>query len=96
MTVKTTDYGVCKIYVNRYPSNGNLALSLKDECGLPITNITSNIVPLDENLFCLNINNMTDTLLADLLETGWFEATGEHFQSGFCEFPVYKVKEGVL
>ena len=94
MEIKTTDYGICSIKKNKYPSNGNLFLGLVDETGQPVANITTNVIPLAENEFLANVNNIGPTLWSDILASGLFEETGEKVPSGFCEYPVCKlVKE---
>jgi hypothetical protein len=94
MEIKTTNYGICSVKKNKYPNNGNLALSLIDETGCPVTNITTNIFPMAENEFCANIYNIGVTLWNDIVASGLFEQTGEKVPSGYCEYPVCKlVKE---
>ena len=94
MEIKTTDYGICSIKKNNYPNNGNLFLGLVDETGQPVANITTNVIPLAENEFLANVNNIGPTLWSDILASGLFEETGEKVPSGYCEYPVCKlVKE---
>jgi len=94
MEIKTTNYGVCKVKKHKYQTNGNLALSLIDETGQPVVYITTNVIPLAENEFLGNVNNMGSTLWNDIVASGLFEETGEKVPSGFCEYPVCKlVKE---
>jgi hypothetical protein len=94
MEIKTTNYGVCKVKKDKYQTNGNLALILVDEVGCPVTNISTNILPMGENEFCANYYNIGATLWNDIVSSGLFEQTGEKVPSGYCEYPVCKlVKE---
>jgi hypothetical protein len=76
---------------HKYPNNGNLALSLVDETGQPVVNITTNVFPMGENEFCANYFNMGATLWNDIASSGLFEQTGESVPSGYCEYPVCKL-----
>ena len=94
MEIKTTNYGVCSVKKNKYPSNGNVFLGLVDETGQSVANITTNVIPLAENEFLANVNNIGPTLWSEIVASGLFEETGEKVPSGFCEYPVCKlVKE---
>jgi hypothetical protein len=88
MEIKTTNYGVCKVKKHKYPNNGNLALSLVDETGQPVVNITTNVFPMNENEFCANYYNMGATLWQDVVASGLFKQTGETVPSGYCDYPV--------
>ena len=94
MEIKTTNYGVCVIERGNYPSNGNMWLKIVDKTGQSVATITTNVIPLAENEFLGNVNNMGATLWNDILASGLFEQTGEKVPSGYCEYPVCKlVKE---
>jgi hypothetical protein len=94
MEIKTTNYGVCSVKKNKYPSNGNLFLGLVDETGQSVANITTNVIPLAENEFLANVNNIGPTLWSEIVASGLFEETGEKVPSGYCVYPVCKlVKE---
>ena len=94
MEIKTTDYGICSIKKNKYPSNGNLFLGLVDETGQSVANITTNVIPLAENEFLANVNNIGPTLWSEIVASGLFEETGEKVPSGYCVYPLCKlVKE---
>jgi len=96
MDIQTTNYGVCIVKTGRHTNNGNLYVSLVHECGEPITNISTNIIPLvAEDEFCANVNNITPSLWQDILASGFFQATGDTVQSGFCEYPIYKLVKQV-
>lgn len=91
MKIQTTNYGLCTLQKRKYQNNGNLALSLVDESGCPVTSITTNILPMEDNTFCANIHNMGNTMWNDIVGSGLFESTGEWIPSGFADYPVYKV-----
>lgn len=91
MKIKTTNYGECTLKKQKYQNNGNLALSLIGEDGCPVTAITTNIFPMEENTFCANIHNMGLTLWNDIVGSGLFESTGEWVPSGYADYPIYKV-----
>ena len=88
MEIKTTNYGVCKVQKHKYQNNGNLAMSLVDETGQPVVNITTNVFPMGENEFCANYYNMGATLWQDIVASGLFKQTGETVPSGHCDYPV--------
>jgi hypothetical protein len=73
---------------HKYQNNGNLALSLVDETGQPVVNITTNVFPMGENEFCANYYNMGATLWQDIVASGLFKQTGETVPSGYCDYPV--------
>ena len=92
MDIQTTRYGLCILEKGMYCNNGNLSLSLVHECGEPICYISSNIIPLvSSNEFCANIFNISEILWNDIMASGIFEPTGETVQSGYCEYPIYKL-----
>ena len=91
MKIQTTNYGLCSVKKHKYQTNGNLALSLIDEDGCPVTYITTNIFPMAENEFCANYYNIGATLWNDIATSGLFEQTGEKVPSGYCEYPVCKL-----
>ena len=94
MEIKTTNYGVCTVERGNYPSNGNMWLRLVDETGQPVQMITTNVIPLAQNEFLGNVNNMGATLWNDVVTSGLFEVTTELVPSGYCEYPLCKlVKE---
>lgn len=89
MKVNLKEYGLCDVVKNEYP-NGNLALSLKDEYGSPIASVSTNIIPLFDNEFVLDVNNLS-LILDEVLASGLFQDTGGRVQSGFVEYPIYKL-----
>jgi len=91
MKIQTTNYGLCSVKKHKYQTNGNLALSLIDEDGCPVTYISTNVFPMGENEFCANYYNMGATLWNDIANSGLFEQTGEKVPSGYCEYPVCKL-----
>ena len=93
MEIKTTNHGICSVKKNKYPSNGNLFLGLVDETGQSVANITTNVIPLAENEFLANVNNIGPTLWSEIVASGLFEETGEKVPSGYCVYPVCKLVE---
>lgn len=91
MKIQTTEYGLCTVKKQTYQNNNNLALSLVDADGIPVTNISTNIMPLSEGLFCANIHNMGITLWSDIEKSNLFEYTGDAVDSGFCNYPIFKL-----
>lgn len=89
MKVNLKDYGLCDVVKNEYP-NGNLALSLKDEYGSPIANISTNIIPLFDNQFALDVNNLS-LIVDEVIASGFFKDTGDVVHSGFVEYPIYEL-----
>jgi len=87
MQISLKEYGLCDVVKNEYP-NGNLALSLVDAYGSPIARITTNILPLFDNQFALDVNNLS-LILNEVLASGLFKDTGDRIQSGFVEYPIY-------
>ncbi len=89
MKVNLKEYGLCDVVKNEYP-NGNLALSLKDAYGSPIASVSTNIIPLFDNEFVLDVNNLS-LILDEVLASGLFQDTGDKVQSGFVEYPIYRL-----
>ncbi len=90
MEIKLKDYGVCKVVRNEY-QNGNVKLSLVGEDGIPVANISTNIIPLFDNQFALDTNNLRG-IVDEILTSGLFNNTGDVVESGFCEYPIYELK----
>ena len=91
MKINTTEYGVCDVKVAKYQNNDNLFLSLVDAEGMPVTNISTNIMPLLDGHFAMNIHNMGKTLWEDIEKSNLFEYTGDAVDSGFCNYPIFKL-----
>jgi hypothetical protein len=92
MDIKTTRYGLCIVQLGTHMNNGNLHVKLEHECGEPIVYISTNIIPLaGKDEFCANIFNIGKDLWNDIMASGFFEPTGGTVQSGFCEYPIYKL-----
>jgi hypothetical protein len=77
--------------INHYPNNGNLYLGLTDETGQPVANITTNVIPLAENEFLGNVNNLSPELWNDIVKSGLFEVTDKLVKSGYCKYPICKL-----
>ena len=92
MDIQTTRYGLCIVQLGTHMNNGNLYVKLEHECGEPIVYISTNIIPLaGKDEFCANIFNIGKDLWNDIMASGFFEPTGGTVQSGFCEYPIYKL-----
>ena len=92
MDIKTTRYGLCIVQLGTHTNNGNLHVKLEHECGEPIAYISTNIIPLaGKDEFCANIFNIGQDLWNEIMASGFFKPTGGTVQSGFCEYPIYKL-----
>ena len=92
MDIQTTRYGLCIVQLGTHMNNGNLYVKLEHECGEPIVYISTNIIPLaGKDEFCANIFNIGKDLWNDIMASGLFEPTGGTVQSGFCNYPIYKL-----
>lgn len=89
-----TKYGWATAKFGRY-SNGHLGIQLFQE-GLPLAKISVNLpdVEIDSREFHFNSND-SGSLQEDVLRCGHFEDTGKTHKSGWCEYPVYRVKDHV-
>ena len=82
--------------VNRYQSNGNLAVWLycRDLADL---DVTININPLPQFMAAFNVNfPHSEDILKAIIECGFAEPTGESVQSGFVTYPIYRFNRDVL
>ena len=90
-----TKYAWTTARFGRY-SNGHLGIQLFLDGGEPLANISTNL--LDTNLepreFHFDSNN-NSSLVEDILRSGLFDDTGKKDKSGWCEYPVFKVKEHI-
>ena len=90
-----TDYNICLIE-KHYASNGNLALEAYTDEGEPFAMISTNIegalTPAEgKDHICLDDNNLPIKSFDNLMNAGVLIPTGRHAQSGFCNYPIYKV-----
>ena len=90
-----TDY---KIWLKEehYASNGNLALQAYTAEGEPFAMISTNVegalTPTEgKDHICLDDNNLPLKSFDNLMNAGVLIPTGRHAQSGFCNYPIYKV-----
>lgn len=88
-----TEFGEYNIFLDiaRYSYNNNIAIQLFDEeDGCPFATITTNIIGLPNDCIAIDTNNCpwAEDFLDDLGVL--IEPLGE-IQSGFCEYPVYKI-----
>lgn len=90
-----TPYGWSQARFGRY-ANGHLGIQLFLDRGEPLAKISTNLI--DSNLepreFHFDENNNA-SLKESILKCGHFEDTGKSDQSGWCSYPVYKVKDHI-
>lgn len=89
-----TQYGWATAKFGRY-ANGHLGIQLYQE-GSPLSKISTNIpdTKLEPREFHFNSND-AGSLIDDVLKSGHFEDTGRKDKSGWCDYPVFKVKDHV-
>lgn len=90
-----TDYNI-RLIEKHYASNGNLALEAYTDEGEPFAMISTNIegalTPAEgKDHICLDDNNLPIKSFDNLMNAGVLIPTGRHVQSGFCNYPIYKV-----
>ena len=90
-----TSYGWTKARFGRYP-NGHLGIQLFLDRGEPLAKISTNLpdTNLESREFHFDENN-NPSLKESILSCGHFEDTGKSVQSGWCTYPVFKVKEHI-
>lgn len=79
-----------KIKVNKYSSNGNLALDLITDNNEPFAVITKNLIKFESKTrACIDINNYP--WARDFIEENELGVCiAQYIKSGFCEYPVYE------
>ena len=89
-----TEFGWATAKFGRY-SNGHLGIQLF-ESGMPLARISTNLpdTKIEPREFHFDNNNL-HSLKDDILNSGHFEDTGKVDKSGWCEYPVFKVKDHV-
>ena len=89
-----TKFGWLDARVGRY-SNGHLGIQLLQD-GFPYASLSSNLVDteLESREFHFDENKLSD-LYGDLMDCGHFEDTGRADKSGYCTYPVLKLKEHI-
>lgn len=90
-----TDYKIW-FKVEHYASNGNLALQAYTAEGEPFAMISTNVEGAltkeeGKDHICFDSNNLPAKLFDVLVKAGVLTHTGRWAQSGFCQYPVYKV-----
>ena len=72
--------------------NGNVALMAEDaETGEPYANATVNVKKLPKNMAALDTNNWPDVVEVLMKERIITSEKLGSLESGFCEYPVYKL-----
>jgi hypothetical protein len=89
-----TKFGWLDARVGRY-ANGHLGIQLLQD-GFPYASLSSNLVDteLESREFHFDINKLSD-LYGDLMDCGHFEDTGREDESGYCTYPVLKLKDHI-
>jgi len=89
-----TKFGWLDARVGRY-ANGHLGIQLLQD-GFPYASLSSNLVDteLESREFHFDENKLSD-LYGDLMDCGHFEDTGREDNSGYCTYPVLKLKEHI-
>ena len=89
-----TKFGWLDARVGRY-ANGHLGIQLLQD-GFPYASLSSNLVDieLEPREFHFDENKLSD-LYGDLMDCGHFEDTGREDISGYCTYPVLKLKEHI-
>ena len=89
-----TKFGWLDARVGRY-TNGHLGIQLLQD-GFPYASLSSNLVDteLEPREFHFDLNKLSD-LYGDLMDCGHFEDTGREDNSGYCFYPVLKLKEHI-
>jgi len=99
-TIKTT-MGELTLHKVNYQVNGSLAITITESDGLPFATLTVNFPEVQDQLNALGekdncvyvvVKNYDENEWAnEFLDLGLFEATGNHIESGFCRYPIWKV-----
>jgi hypothetical protein len=89
-----TKFGWLDARVGRY-ANGHLGIQLLQD-GFPYASLSSNLVDteLESREFHFDENKLSD-LYGDLMDCGHFEDTGREDESGYCTYPVLKLKDHI-
>jgi hypothetical protein len=89
-----TEYGWATAKIGRYP-NGHIGIQLFQD-RIPLTKISANLADtdIDSREFHFNSND-AGSMKEDVLKSGHFEDTGKVDNSGWCEYPVFKLKDHV-
>lgn len=89
-----TKFGWLDARVGRY-ANGHLGIQLLQD-GFPYASLSSNLVDteLESREFHFDENKLSD-LYGDLMDCGHFEDTGREDNSGYCTYPVLKLKDHI-
>jgi hypothetical protein len=89
-----TKYGWATAKIGRY-SNGHLGIQLFQD-GMPLVKISANLedADIESREFHFNSND-ADSMKEEVLKSGHFEDTGKSHQSGWCEYPVFRLKDHV-
>jgi len=89
-----TRYGLATAKIGRY-TNGHVGIQLFQD-GIPLVKISANLpdTDIEPREFHFNTND-AGSMKEDVLKSGHFEDTGKVDNSGWCEYPVFKLKDHV-
>ena len=89
-----TRYGSATAKIGRY-TNGHVGIQLFQD-GMPLVKISANLqnADIESREFHFNTND-AGSMKEDVLKSGHFEDTGKVDNSGWCEYPVFKLKDHV-
>jgi hypothetical protein len=89
-----TKYGWATAKIGRY-SNGHVGIQLFQD-GMPLVKISANLpdTNIEPREFHFNSND-AGSMKEDVLKSGHYEDTGNVYNSGWCEYPVFKLKDHV-
>jgi len=92
--IKTT-YGWAKAKFGRY-ANGHLGIQLFLDSGEPLAKISTNLTDTELEPREFHFDENTYSSLKDsILSSGHFENTGKVDKSGWCTYPVFKIKDHI-
>lgn len=94
MEFKTSSFGVARVKTSQY-SDGNLAVLLEDEFGLPISKLSVNMPDsaylLNENQFFAKTYSENEEIAQDALASGLFRQTKTIVKNGWVTCPVWEI-----
>jgi hypothetical protein len=94
MEFNTTSYGVAKVNKSNY-ADGNLAICLTDESGMPLTKLSVNMPDnahlLGKNQFFAKTYAENEEIAEDALNSGLFKQTSITVKSGWVACPIWEI-----
>lgn len=84
------------IHVGRYPRSGQLYVALQSAEGEPYgvfsTNGKAYGASVGNDAFCVKSYNENEDMVGPMMGTGLFEDTGERWQYGYVDGPIWRIK----